>query len=140
MRKVCVVITARPSYARIKTVLQAIQSHPDLQLQLIVGASALLERYGEVVNVIRADGFQPDAIVYMVLEGENLITTAKSTGLGVVELATISGSSPMRITRSAACRLATKCRLDSFVTACRTFSSIDPVTSPPCTWATGMLR
>jgi UDP-hydrolysing UDP-N-acetyl-D-glucosamine 2-epimerase len=89
MRKVCVVITARPSYARIKTVLQAIQSHPDLQLQLIVGASALLERYGEVVNVIRADGFQPDAIVYMVLEGENLITTAKSTGLGVVELATI---------------------------------------------------
>ena len=89
MRKVCVVITARPSYARIKTVLQAIQSHPDLQFQLIVGASAMLERYGEVVNVIRADGFQPDAIVYMVLEGENLITTAKSTGLGVVELATI---------------------------------------------------
>lgn len=89
MRKVCVVITARPSYSRIKTVLQAIQSHPDLQLQLIVGASALLERYGEVVNVIRRDGFVPDAVVYMVLEGENLITTAKSTGLGVVELATI---------------------------------------------------
>ncbi len=89
MRKVCVVITARPSYSRIKTVLQAIQAHPDLQLQLIVGASALLERYGEVVNVIRRDGFVPDAVVYMVLEGENLITTAKSTGLGVVELATI---------------------------------------------------
>jgi UDP-hydrolysing UDP-N-acetyl-D-glucosamine 2-epimerase len=89
MRKVCVVITARPSYSRIKTVLEAIRSHPDLQLQLIVGASALLDRYGEVVNVIRADGFQPDAVVYMVLEGENLITTAKSTGLGVVELATI---------------------------------------------------
>lgn len=89
MRKVCVVITARPSYARIKTVLEGIQSHPDLHLQLIVAASALLERYGEVVNVMRADGFNPDAVVYMVLEGENLITTAKSTGLGVVELATI---------------------------------------------------
>jgi UDP-hydrolysing UDP-N-acetyl-D-glucosamine 2-epimerase len=38
---------------------------------------------------MRADGFKPDAVVYMVLEGENLITTAKSTGLGVVELATI---------------------------------------------------
>ena len=34
-------------------------------------------------------GFQPDAVVYMVVEGENLVTTAKSTGLGVVELATI---------------------------------------------------
>ncbi len=89
MRKVCVVITARPSYARIKTVLESVRVHPELELQLIVGASALLERYGPAIDVIRADGFQPDAVVYMVVEGENLVTTAKSTGLGVVELATI---------------------------------------------------
>ena len=89
MRKICVVITARPSYARIKTVLEAVQFHPELELQLVVGASALLERYGPVVNVIRADGFDPHAVVYMVVEGENLVTAAKSTGLGIVELATI---------------------------------------------------
>ena len=89
MKKICVVITARPSYARIKTVLEAVQQHPDLELQLVVGASALLERYGPAINVIRADGFEPDAVVHMVVEGENLVTTAKSTGLGVVELATI---------------------------------------------------
>ncbi len=89
VRKICVVITARPSYARIKTVLEAIKKHPGLQLQLVVAASALLERYGEVVTVIRADGFEPDAVVYMILEGENLVTAAKSTGLGIVELATI---------------------------------------------------
>ncbi len=88
-RKICVVITARPSYARIKTVLEAIKRHSELELQLIVGASALLERYGPVIDVIRKDGFEPDAVVYMVVEGENLVTTAKSTGLGVVELATI---------------------------------------------------
>lgn len=85
----CVVITARPSYARVKSVLEAVRDHPDLELQLVVGASALLERYGPVVDVIRSDGFEPDAVVYMVLEGENLVTTAKSTGMGVVELATI---------------------------------------------------
>lgn len=88
-RKICVVITARPSYARIKTALEAIRNHPCLELQVVVAASALLERYGEVVNIIRADGFEPKAVVYMVLEGENLVTTAKSTGLGIVELATI---------------------------------------------------
>jgi UDP-hydrolysing UDP-N-acetyl-D-glucosamine 2-epimerase len=88
IRKICVVITARPSYSRIKTVLEAIKKHPGLKLQLVVAASALLERYGEVVNIIRADGFEPDAVVYMVLEGENLVTAAKSTGLGIVELAT----------------------------------------------------
>ncbi|HVO83569.1 MAG TPA: UDP-N-acetylglucosamine 2-epimerase [Syntrophobacteria bacterium] len=89
MRRICVVITARPSYARIKTVLEAIRSHSELRLQLVVGASALLERYGPAIDVIRADGFEPDAVVHMVVEGENLVTTAKSTGLGVVELATI---------------------------------------------------
>jgi len=89
MRKICVVITARPSYARIKTVLESVRNHPDLELQLVVGASALLERYGPAIKVIEADGFKPDAVVHMVVEGENLVTTAKSTGLGVVELATI---------------------------------------------------
>ena len=69
--------------------MEAIRDHEDLELQLVVGASALLERYGPVVDVIRADGFEPDAVVYMVVEGENLVTTAKSTGHGVVELATI---------------------------------------------------
>ena len=88
-RRICVVITARPSYARIKTVMEAVRDHPDLELQLVVAASALLERYGPVVDVIRADGFEPNAVVYMVVEGENLVTTAKSTGHGVVELATI---------------------------------------------------
>ncbi len=88
-RRVCVVVTARPSYARVKSVLEAVRDHEDLELLLVVGASALLERYGPVVDVIRADGFEPDAVVYMVVEGENLVTTAKSTGMGVMELATI---------------------------------------------------
>ena len=52
-------------------------------------ASALLERYGSAVDYMRADGFEPNEKVYMVLEGENLVTTAKSTGLGIVELATV---------------------------------------------------
>ena len=41
------------------------------------------------------------------------------------------GSSPILITRSPASFVATKCRLESFVIACLTFSSIEPVTSPP---------
>ncbi|MGZ4356557.1 MAG: UDP-N-acetylglucosamine 2-epimerase, partial [Gaiellaceae bacterium] len=88
-RRVCVVITARPSYARIKSALTAIQEHPDLELQLVVGASALLERYGASIDHIESAGFEIAAKVYMVVEGENLVTSAKSTGLGLVELATV---------------------------------------------------
>src|SRR5918993_745040 len=88
-RKICVVVTARPSYSRIRSALQAINTHPGLELQLVVAASALLERYGNAIQAIEHDGFVPAARVYMVLEGENLVTSAKSTGLGLVELATV---------------------------------------------------
>jgi UDP-hydrolysing UDP-N-acetyl-D-glucosamine 2-epimerase len=87
-RKICVVVTARPSYARIKTALQAIRDHPDLRLQLLVAASALLDRYGGTSHFIERDGFEIASRVFMVLEGENLVTSAKSTGLGIMELAT----------------------------------------------------
>jgi len=88
-RKICVVVTARPSYARIKTALEAIRAHSDLELQLVVAASAVLERYGDALKYIKADGFDVKSTVFMVLEGENLVTSAKSTGLGMMELATV---------------------------------------------------
>ena len=89
VRKIAVVITARPSYSRVKTVLKAIKGHSLLKLQLIVAASALLDRYGNVSKNILADGFDIDEKVFMVLEGENPTTMAKTTGLGVMELATV---------------------------------------------------
>lgn len=88
-RKVCVVITARPSYSRIRTALAAIRDHADLELQLVVAASALLERYGNAAKVIESEGFKIDRSVYMVLEGESLVSSAKTTGLGLGELATV---------------------------------------------------
>jgi len=88
-RKICVVVTARPSYSRIKTALQAIKEHPQLELQLVVAASALLDRYGSAVNYILNDGFEISAKVFNVLEGENLTAAAKTTGIGILELSTV---------------------------------------------------
>ena len=88
-RKICVVVTARPSYSRIKTALKAIQEHPELELQLVVAASALLDRYGSAVDYIEKDGFEITAKVFNVLEGENLTAAAKTTGIGILELSTV---------------------------------------------------
>jgi UDP-hydrolysing UDP-N-acetyl-D-glucosamine 2-epimerase len=88
-KKICVVVTARASYSRIRTALKAIDEHPGLELQLVVAASALLDRYGSAIHSIERDGFPIRARVYMVLEGENLVTSAKSTGIGLSELATV---------------------------------------------------
>ena len=87
-RKVCVVVASRANYGRIKTTLQAIRAHPCLELQLVVSASALLSRFGSAIDVIRADGFEPDRCLHIIVEGENPTTMAKSTGLAVMEMAT----------------------------------------------------
>ena len=88
-RKVCVVVGSRANYSSIKSVMQAIREHPDLELQLVTGASAVLDRYGYVQDLLEADGFQVDARVFMLIEGGTPVTMAKSTGVGLMELPTI---------------------------------------------------
>lgn len=89
MKKICVVIGSRANYSSIKSAMRAIQAHDELDLQLIVGASAVLDRYGAVINLIESDGFVASARVHMLIEGETPATMAKSTGLGLMELPTL---------------------------------------------------
>lgn len=87
-RKICVVVTARPSYARVKTALQAIKEHQELELQLVLAGSALLDRYGSAVNIIEQDGFEVVEKIYNIIEGETPTAMAKTTGIAIMELAT----------------------------------------------------
>jgi UDP-hydrolysing UDP-N-acetyl-D-glucosamine 2-epimerase len=88
-RKICVVVASRANYARIKSVLRAVQEREDLELQIIAAASTLLERFGTALDVMERDGFEPNANVRLIIEGENPATMAKSTGLGLLELPTL---------------------------------------------------
>lgn len=69
--------------------MRSVAEHPQLELQVIATASALLDRYGAVVDIMEKDGFRIDARVLMLVEGETPVTMAKSTGLGLIELPTI---------------------------------------------------
>jgi UDP-hydrolysing UDP-N-acetyl-D-glucosamine 2-epimerase len=92
MRKICVVVGSRANYSSIKSVMRAVKAHSALELQLVVGASALLERFGAVVDILEADGFVPSARVNMIIEGETPVTMAQSTGLGLLALPTTFAS------------------------------------------------
>lgn len=89
IRKVCVVVNSRANYGRIRSFMQAVEDHDKLELQLIVGASALLYRFGMAIDLIKKDGFVPNAKLYSIVEGETPATMAKSTGLAITELATL---------------------------------------------------
>jgi GDP/UDP-N,N'-diacetylbacillosamine 2-epimerase (hydrolysing) len=88
-RKICVVVTARPSYSRVRSVLLEVQKHPDLELQLVVSGTAVLDKYGKTDDFIEKDGLKITERVHNVLEGGSLTAMAKTTGIALMELSTI---------------------------------------------------
>lgn len=83
---VSVVVNSRANYARIKSFLKYINLSSIFELDLVVGASGLLYKYGEVVQIVESDGFKISKKIYSVVEGGNLTTMAKTAGLGIIEL------------------------------------------------------
>lgn len=84
-RKVCVVVTARTSYTKIKPILYALKEKKNIEIQIVCAASAVLNKYGEVDKIIEKDGFKVNERVFMIIESESLLTTAKTAGMGIIE-------------------------------------------------------
>jgi UDP-hydrolysing UDP-N-acetyl-D-glucosamine 2-epimerase len=84
-RKVCVILVDRANYGRLKPVMRAIVSRPELQLQVVATGTMVLERFQQPVQVVKDDGFNVDGEVYIELEGSTPATMAKSVGFAVVE-------------------------------------------------------
>jgi len=89
VRRVCVFVGSRANYTSIKTVMRELKVRPDIELITVVGASALLSRYGRVVDYIESDGFKIDHRIHMIVEGETLSTMTQSTGFGLIGMARI---------------------------------------------------
>ena len=88
-RKICVVINNRANYARIKYFLKFAKKIKNIDLHVIVGASANLDRYGDLNEVLKKDGFFPKYKISTIVEGENPIAMSKSTALSIIELSSI---------------------------------------------------
>lgn len=88
-REICVVINNRANYARIKYFLKAAKKEKKLNINIILGASANLERYGNLCEIIEKDGFKIKSKISTIVEGENPISMAKSTALSIIELSSI---------------------------------------------------
>jgi len=87
-KKICVAINNRANYARVKSLLIEIKKNKNFELQILLGASAILSRFGELDNILKKDGFTKFEKIYSIVEGENLTTMAKSTGLSIIETST----------------------------------------------------
>lgn len=89
MKKICVFIGSRANYSSIKSVMSAVKKHSKLELQVVLGASAILDRFGKVEDLMKEDGFEPDFTFCNLIEGGGPATMAKSTGLGLMDASAV---------------------------------------------------
>ncbi len=88
-KKICVVIGSRANYSSIKSAMQSIKKHKDLELQIVLTASAIIERFGNLPVLIEEDGFKINEKIFILIEGRTPSVMAKSTGLGIIELSSV---------------------------------------------------
>lgn len=86
-KNICVVITARSSYTKFKTVLFNIKKSNLLELKLICAGSAILDRFGDIEPIIKRDGLSIYEKIYFTLEQEKPINSTKSTSIAISEFA-----------------------------------------------------
>lgn len=88
-RKVCVVVTARASYPRVKSIMKAIKNHPNLELQVVTTCSANYEEFGNVAKVMEEEGFKINEKIYSYTGTYSLSSSSQTTGLTIIELSLI---------------------------------------------------
>lgn len=88
-KHICVVITARPSYSRVKSLLFCLKSDDSIKLSIVVAGSALSSKYGKVVDNIVNDGFSVAKKISTLVDGGGHVAMVKTTGLGVIELGSV---------------------------------------------------
>lgn len=88
-RKICIVLTTRGNYAKMKSVIEKIDASDDLELQLILGGMVVLEKYGRILDTLSSTTFTAIRKINFVIEGGDLVTMTKSSGLAVNEFASV---------------------------------------------------
>ena len=95
MRKICVVITARPSYSRVRNVLLQLNNNPNIDLNIILCCSAVIEKFGDVSEQIMKDKLNIYEKLYTLSQGNEIISVPKTTGITLIELSnTLSKLNP----------------------------------------------
>ena len=89
MKTIFVVITARPSYSRIRTYLEELKKSENYILKIVLASSALVRNYGDLRTILIEDGFDVDFEISNMMSPNGLISMSKTTALQLYELSTL---------------------------------------------------
>ncbi len=91
MRKIAVVTTSRADYGHLYWILRELQTHPDVQLSLIVLGAHLSPEFGQTVSEIERDGFPIAEKIECLISSDSDVGMAKTIGVATLSLADTLG-------------------------------------------------
>ena len=84
MRKICIYTSSRAEYGLLRGVIQGIQDAETLQLQILASGMHLSPEFGMTIQEIRADGFESDEAIEILLTSDTPTAICKSMGLAMI--------------------------------------------------------
>ncbi len=84
-RRICVVLTTRGNYAKLKSPMRSIAVEPNLALQVVIGGALLHPDYGDYGPIIESDGFSIDGRLDYIAGPDTPQAIAESAGRCTVE-------------------------------------------------------
>jgi GDP/UDP-N,N'-diacetylbacillosamine 2-epimerase (hydrolysing) len=90
-RKICVVTGTRAEFGLLRWLMEAINDHPELDLQLVATGMHLSPEFGSTFHEIEEAGLKIDEKVEMLLSSDTGVAVSKSTGLGISGFADVFG-------------------------------------------------
>ncbi len=88
-RKICVVITARASYAKFKSLLHYLKDEEECELEILSAASMNSSRFGKAFEEVETDGFKIDYIVETLVEDDTPLGSTKTSAQTLNDCATV---------------------------------------------------
>lgn len=86
-RKICVVTGTRAEFGLLRWLMEAINNHPELTLQVVATGMHLSPEFGSTYREIEEAGFKIDAKVEMLLSSDTNTAITKSMGLCLIGFA-----------------------------------------------------
>ena len=85
-KKICFVILSRAHYGSTKAIMKQAKKDNYFKVQVVVGASAILKKFGEVDKEIKKDGFKIDQYLDFQSARLDLLSMPQTVGLGLMSL------------------------------------------------------
>lgn len=85
MKNICILITNRTNYSKIKPILINLKRYNEISIKIVLSSSAIISKYGNLKDLIYQDGFEIDLSIDSLLLNDKHSSMAISAGISMIQ-------------------------------------------------------